>query len=266
MYDSTVITTYLMCPKKFEYEWIKRIVPVTKSPALIFGAIFHDALLVWYKTKDAALAAEEFKNIPKFIGDDTRTPARARLLLDGYVKRWATEPYVIRDLEIEFHLIMANGSIFAGRMDALVDWMKGTYVKDHKTTRSLGLTFFRNFRPHFQLDGYCYACRELVGDCMGAIINGIQVCKTKIDYEKKISARTNAELDNFPINYTLIVDKMEKDIASNTFHKNLANCGMYAGCPYKDLCIYGDDKIGARYKVQKVKELESGCTMVVDDE
>lgn len=264
MYDSTVIRTYLECPKRFEYRWIRRIAPVNKSLPMIFGSLFHEALLIWYTSKDVEKAKKVFNELPKFVEDESRTRERAALLLDKYIERWKDEPYKIRELEVEFHIMMKGGSIFAGRMDALIDWMNGTYVKDHKTSRILGLTFFRGFRPHFQIDGYCYACRELTGSCMGAIINGIQVCKTKMAFEKKISSRTEGELNSFPIEYEKIVGRLEEDILKKSFFKNTSQCHHYGGCPYIDLCTYGDDEISSKFKIEKIKELDNGCTVVLD--
>lgn len=266
MYDSTVIQDYLKCPKLFEYRWVRRIALKEKKIALVFGSLFHSALLIWYTTHDLKKACLVFDELPKFASDETRTRERAIWLMEGYVERWKEEPYTIKELEISFHLAMPGGSIFAGRIDALVEWVRGIYVKDHKTARTLGLSFFRGFRPNFQIDGYCYACKELMGSCTGAIINGIQVCKTKRAYEKSISARTRHELEEFPRQYEVIIKEIEGCILNRNFHKNTTHCATYGGCPYSELCTYGDTQLSGKFKVEKVKELENGCTVVEEEE
>ncbi len=249
IYDATALQTYLRCPKAFEYRWVRGIVPKKESEALLFGATFHKALTVWYTSHNLSQAKKVFEELPKFMEDELRTRDRGKALMEAYVKRWGDEPFKVRDIEVSFHLGMPGGSVFAGRMDMIVEWDGNVYVIDHKTGRSLGLSFFNSLRPHLQFDGYSYACKELVGECRGVIVNGIQICKSKIAFERKVSARSEEEMGVFAENFTLIVQDVERDILRKKFIRNTASCGLYGGCPYKELCVYGDDKLSGNFKV-----------------
>ena len=253
IYDSTFLGSFLQCQMKCYYEWVLGIEPVEPRPPLVFGTIMHEALYYLNKDKDVEKGLKCFDQLPKFIADETRTKERGKLIFEGYVERWKNDEYNVRNLEVEFHLDMPGGSVFAGRIDKIVDLDDLVYSWDYKTTKSMGLSFFKQFRPNLQIDGYCYATRELVGSCAGCIIDGIQVAKTKQGFERDKSERTEREMNAFPINYQKIVEDVERALLKNRWIYNTKQCSMYGECIYKPLCLYGHNPLPCNFKYREVE-------------
>ncbi len=243
VYDASCISDYLSCPKLFYYRYIKQLVPIKESAPLLFGGVMHDALLVWYTTHSLSSSVEVLERIPKDIEDDRRTKEHAVVILTEYTKRYPSEPYLIKQSEVEFHLDMEEGRTYAGRIDQIVKWNGQMYVKDHKTTSQLGMSFFRSFRPSVQMDGYCYACRELCGSCSGAIINAISVAANpKERFGRDISSRTSSELDMFKLQFAKWCTSIEVSVLKKDFLCNYGSCNRWGQCVYWELCVYGEDE------------------------
>jgi len=251
-YDASCISDYLSCPKLFYYRWIRELLPIEEAPPLVFGRVIHTALLSWYTTHNLELALKCLEEIPKDIGDDRRTKEHASVILTEYTKRYTSEPYTIKQSEVEFAIDMSNGRTYSGRIDQIVEWNGQMYVKDHKTTSQLGLSFYRSFRPSVQMDGYCYACRELCGSCSGVIINGISVAANpKERFGRDISSRTAQELDRFKEQFGKWCEQIEISVLKKDFFSNYTSCSHWGQCNYLELCIYGEDERTLELKFKK---------------
>jgi hypothetical protein len=215
----------------------------------------HQALNSWYQYHDVAAAAKEFAPLPPSTqtGGSLHTRERAQGIFELYVDHESKSysPMQVLHQEVEFKLDMPMDRVFSGRMDMIVEWEGGIYVLDHKTT-SKGATayFFSQFRPNLQMDGYCYACRELMGTCLGVIINAISLAaKPQERFGRRVSTRTVRELDSFPGIFTEWAEKLEQDIEALSdpeatrfpFAPNTTRCSDWGGCFAKDVCIYGED-------------------------
>lgn len=254
VYDASCISDYLCCPHLFYYQYVRGLVPTVEPPALLFGRVMHEALLVWYKTKDVVEAVRVFEQLPKDIGDDRRTKEHGEVILKEYVKRYKTEPYQVKQMEVEFCVDMGEGRMYAGRIDQIVEWNNNIFVKDHKTTSSLGLSFYRSFRPSVQIDGYVYACRELCGQCSGAIINGISIAHNpKERFGRDVSSRTPQEVDRFREMFHHWCGGIETAILRKEFPMYYTHCNHWGQCVYWELCVYGEDE---RTIAQRYKEVE----------
>lgn len=253
VYDASCLSDYLGCPKYFYYRWIKRLVPKDEPAPLIFGRAFHSALQRWYEGVDLEECVKEFLIIPKLIEDDRRTRERGESVFREYVERWGKDIDMFEVLYLEkvFHIDMPNDRVYTGRLDVVVKDRSNEqiYIKDHKTTAQLGLAFYRQFRPHVQMDGYCYACKELCGECSGAIINGISIAKNpKERFGREVSPRTPDELKKFEEQFTLWSEKLETDIVRKSFAMHYNHCTHWGTCTYWDLCVYGDDERSVEQK------------------
>lgn len=244
MYDASMISDYLYCPKYFYYRYIRNITSKEEAAPLLFGRVFHEALLIWYRDNDLEKAVEAFAKIPSQMGDSRRTREHGEVIMRKYVKRWAVEPYVTKQLEVEFHLDMGEGRVYAGRIDKIAEQLNQIYVVDHKTSTQLGLSFFRSFRPHVQMDGYCFACRELCGQCSGAIINGVSLAANpKERFQRSLTPRTKRELDKFKVNFHKWCARIEIDVLKKEFVEHYTHCTKWGGkCDFWKLCVFGEDE------------------------
>lgn len=253
MFNSSSISDYMGCPRLFYYSWIRKLVSKEEKPSLRFGRVFHEVLLEWYKTGDKEAAIKKFEPLPSVMSDDHRTKEWGEAIFKQYVERYKTEQGTTLHLEKQF-IIDMGGRLYAGTIDRIEDWTGQVYVDDHKTTKSLGLSFFNAYRPHPQMDGYCYACREIVGKCHGAIINGISVAKApKERFQRFPSSRSEKEIDMWRVDFIDWTDRIMGDVERKHFPRSTVYCNRWGKCRFWELCTYGEDEklIEMNYKVDE---------------
>jgi len=253
MYSSSCISDVMGCPRMFYYNWVRNLEEKVEKPALTFGRVFHDVLKCWYKTGNAEEAIKLFQEIPSNIQDSHRTKEWGEAIFKQYITKYKTEPYKVLYLEKQF-VVEIGERLYAGTVDEIAEWNGQIYVVDHKTTRSLGLSFFDGFRPSPQIDGYCFSCREICGKCHGAIINGISVAKNPKDrFQRYPSSRTDKELDRWRDTFTQWTDIIEACLQTEVWPMNTSYCSRWGKCRFWELCVYGDDPklVEAKFKIRE---------------
>lgn len=289
MFDSSCISDYMGCPRLFYYVWVRRLEMKEEKPALTFGKAFHEALAEWYRTGEEEKAIEKFAAIPTSIQDDSRTKELGVSIFKEYVKRYAKEVGKTLHLEVKFKVeieghcpycnsdefksieketeegdvqclkclrVYTRGRLYAGTIDRIEEWNGQVYVDDHKTTKQLGLSFFENYRPHPQMDGYAFACRELVGRCSGVIINGISVAQNPKDrFLRFASSRTEAEIEGWRETFTDVTDDILRDVERGHWRKSTVYCNRWGKCRFWQLCVYGEDEgyVKQNFNVKETK-------------
>jgi len=257
MFNSSCISDYMGCPRLFYYSWIRKITTKEEKPSLTFGKVFHEVLLEWYKSGDVEKAIIQFDKIPSPPIGEHLTREWGTAVFKEYVERYKTEIGKTLHLEVKFRVEIGN-KIYAGTIDRIEDWGGQVYVDDHKTTKSLGLSFFEMYRPHPQIDGYCYACREVVGKCQGAIINGISTAKNpKERFQRFPSSRTDKEMDRWVENFTDVTDEIVRDVERNHFPMSTTYCHRWGKCKFWEICVYGEEeRMMEQNYVSREKETE----------
>ena len=248
MFNSSSISDYMGCPRLFYWNYIRGIVPKEKKPALEFGRVFHEVLLEWYEKNSREEAEKKFEQLPSMVTDTHLTKDWGISVFKEYVERYNSEAGKTLHLEVVFRVEIGS-RIYSGTMDRIEDWTQQIYVDDHKTTKSLGLSFFESHRPSPQIDGYCFACRELVGKCSGAIINGISTAKNPKDrFQRFISPRTDEEMDMWKEIFTDTTDDMMRDVERKHFPMRTCHCNRWGKCKFWELCVYYQKDEGLREK------------------
>lgn len=258
MFDSSCISDYMGCPRLFYYSWIRGLVTKEEKPTLSFGRVFHEVLLEWYRSGKVEEATKKFDQLPSLITMDTLTKEWGAAIFKQYVERYKTEVGKTLHLEVKFRVEIGE-RIYAGTIDRIEDWGGQVYVDDHKTSASLQLSDCSH-RPSPQIDGYCYACREIVGKCEGAIINGISTAKNpKERFIRFPSSRTDKEMDNWKEVFKDTTDDIVRDVERKHFPQRTTYCNRWGKCRFWEICVYGEDEryIEMNFKVDEKKEIES---------
>ena len=263
IWDNSTIDLFLKCRKKYQYRMVLDLESKTISPALDFGKCIHLALESYYKNnRDLNSMITAFaENYSDKEGDDLRTVENGVKLLAQYHEVYKNESIEILDLEVGFAVPIAHPDnpskhiIYGGRIDGLIKWDSEIYVLEHKTTSRLGYTYFDQFRPNQQLDGYVYGARALTGlPVKGVLLNAMEPWKEV----KKVSAATKKPEDHFarsPImrnedelidfarDVNDIVEEIIKCEQKDRYYKTRSACKDFNyNCVYKDLCLYGMDE------------------------
>ncbi len=257
IFNSSSISDYMGCPRYFYYNCIRRLVPKEMKASLNFGKVFHEVLLEWYKSGNVEVASKLFEQLPSTITADLLTKEWGESIFKQYVERYKNEGGKTLHLEVKFKVEIGD-RLYAGTMDRVEDWAGSIYVDDHKTSARLQLSE-SSHRPSPQIDGYCWACRELVGKCHGAIINGISTAKNpKERFIRFPSSRTEREMDGWKEVFTDTTNEMMRDVERKHFRKQYTQCDRWGKCKFWELCVYGEDEkmIEQNFNVQPIQPVD----------
>jgi len=254
-YDASCLDDFMTCPRLFFYKHLLRLDAKEEPIARFFGLVFHEALAAYYRGFSTEESTKFLDQIPEETPNPLLTRKRAKVLFADYLAYWGREQWLVDRVEEKFVIPMDNETFYTGIMDLVVRKDTATLVVDHKTTSRMGSLFFGSFRPSIQMDGYFFACRELLGSCDGIIVNGINTSgNPKERFGRDENPRSQRELDSFLATYNYFVAAIEQCISDNFWPMSTCkqHCGAWGGCIYKNLCLYGYSKeqINGSYSVR----------------
>lgn len=270
--DYTTLSWFAKCPVYYKLRVVDNIVPLKKSRPVWFGGAIHLGLSEWYNSHDLGKALKVFEdNYEETQEDDLRTIFIGKRILTEYTEKWKEEPFKViyneHSFVVELGKLSGRPILYAGRFDQIIVWDKWTGPFETKTTTRLGYSYFKQFSPNLQVDGYCILCKALLGKCDGVYINAIAVTKTsehdkqhpkgkkepKTGFLRYLSSRTEEQIVAAEKNIIKIAGTIDLFHRKDLFYQSKDRCEDYGSCEYKDICKSNFDKriIEMRYKRQK---------------
>lgn len=253
------------CPLKYKRRILEGRKSRDESGALGAGQAMHAGLADWYRTsllpsmspaQRQELGLNGIRNAwpVKHPVDDWRDLTKVSDVFRGYVKEYPTESFTVLGdanvplVEIPFSIILpvttdeGRKIVYGGIFDTLILWMGQVYILEHKTTSVFGSSYFNEFKPNNQVDGYVYAAQQLTGrPVAGALINAIawyRVGKTK--YERQVTTRTPADLEEWLRNMQASASEIEWHHKHNRWPMRKNSCvTKYGPCEFHHV-----DKLG----------------------
>lgn len=223
--DSTMISAFRSCPRKFYYEFILGLRPPGISVDLHAGGVFAHCLEVVRKefylnqrTLDEALlranAAFEIAWGDFVIPDHKRTnkrPDRVWAAVESYFETYNPtfdhiQPYfsdgkptfeftfaIPLDLAgFPLHPVSGEPFLYAGRFDLLGEYMGLPVVEDDKTS---GSGHYSNWSEKWDLRGqfigYTWACQQLGLPVEQVVVRGVGIQATQIAHAEVIKPYSN---------------------------------------------------------------------------
>ena len=183
--DYTTLSDFQRCPYYYYFRHILHLVPLTKATYFGFGSAWHGGLEVIHKDGTLAQAKDKFAEMYQDSIEDTlRTVARGQRMLELYVELYKHDPYKILYAETPFHIALGD-FILCGKCDAITKHkLDGhIYLKEIKTSTRTGPSYFKKFAFNYQIDIYTMGALELIGDCVGALIDVAKVMKAEPKFE-----------------------------------------------------------------------------------
>lgn len=188
----------------------------------------------------------------KWLGaEDKRSIANGIKILKAYFKHYADDglevvrdetgkPYIERECEFIIHEDGEKVIKFHGTIDIILrNVISGQlFVADHKTTASLGTQFYNRIKPNHQYTGYIWAARECLGiDTDSFLVNGIQVAKTKSEFARQPTQRTEEDFQDLKEAMIEASERILKAVETGLFTMNAPNsCNTYGVCQFFDIC------------------------------
>lgn len=265
--DSTMISAFRACPKKFWYEFVLGLRSET-SIDLHAGAVFSATLERFYQ--------ETYKNgadIPTALGrayqtfttdwgdfvirkeKHPKTPENMWAAVESYVATYPPrtdpcQPYSVGDagsFEFSFAIPLdfpgfpnhpsGDPFIYVGRFDMFGKWNGRPVVRDEKTAQRLESNWSEKWDLRSQFLGYCWALQHNGVKCDTAIVRGVIITTKEIRQVEAIKVYPQFLIDRW-------FDQLRRDLIrlraawdEKHFDYNLADsCTAYSGCAYVPLC------------------------------
>lgn len=193
--DNSMLST-LKCPRLWEYQHSRKLVPSSFAPALNFGSAIHLALEHRARHHEPMLDRQQCESeqtdiLAEFFAenpppeDDHRGLNFAVEVIKQYNERYEIEPYNLlldekgeKMVEFSFAVPLFTYQppsqkagddrmnipvVYTGRLDLPTMWDGKLILVDNKTKGQLGAKVFDEFRMSPQMLGYCWAFQKATG-------------------------------------------------------------------------------------------------------
>lgn len=264
--DSTILSTFRSCPRKFFWQYIEHWKSQSPSVHLVAGGAFaagieaaRNAFYVEGKSSEDSEAIGMLKLLEVYgdfpcPSESAKSPTRMAGALEYYFQAYplgadGAEPITLangrRGIEFGFaeplavvHPVTGDPILYTGRSDMIAQRGKaGIYVYDEKTTSSLGATWGRQWEMRSQFTGYCWAAGKQDIKVSGAIVRGISILKTKYDTIEVSTDRSKYEIARWEEQTIRDIQRMIQSWKEGYWDYNLDGaCTDYGGCAFVQVC------------------------------
>lgn len=291
--DSTAVTTFMVCPRKYFYRMILGYDNPVRQPYFAFGSAYHlfrHVIEVEYlKEPDITkLGNHVIKGIEaasaycdkNLIHTDTNPKYKwGWMTKDRLIKSciaganwWKAEKQkgAIKVLAMEqpFQIELSNGRIIAGRADQVVNFNGKVWGRDFKTSSSQGNYYINSLNPNHQFSLYTYAENKLAGwddndindrlKVEGQLIEVLYNNKTQgPKIEVYLAQRTRNELLTWLKEEQYWHSMIEGCKESDTWPMNPKSCTF---CEYRKVCELSNETQQMTYLKNNYKFKPWDCT------
>ncbi len=271
VWDSTLRSSFVLCPRKFYHAHILHLRPKEESVHLVAGAAFAKGLEVvrwaFYAEKldvDAALCKGLVALIAEYgkfelPDEDKKSLISMCEALVGYFDNYhpgtdPAQPYMVNGkpcVEFNFALPIPDcfhpdtglPLLYAGRFDMVSVFHDQLMGVDEKTASQLGATWADQWPLRAQFIGYAWGARHFELPLMGTLIRGVGLYASapRVRFAQAITMVNEVRIERW-------LNQLKRDI-----HQAIAcwkegfwdyrldtACTAYGGCVYKDICLVND--------------------------
>jgi len=187
---------------------------------------------------------------PNVPDSDKRCQLNGIKILVEYFKRYKDDgltvvsdskgPMVERRVEFPIHVSPDLKITYFGTVDVILENKQTgvVMVVDHKTTSALGSGFYNRVKPNHQYTGYVQGAQVDLGlDTNLFMINGLQVAKTKYDFARQVTERTEEDFEELKNAVLMNVRLFMTFHESGIWPQNAPQpCTMYGSCKFLKAC------------------------------
>ena len=264
--DSSMRSDFVSCPRKCQLKNIEHWKPKDQSVHLLAGGAYARGLEVarkaFYGEGRPALEAIGLglQALMVSYGDFKCPPESAksceRMLgaLEYYFHVWPLDadyatPHLFEGetLGVEFSFVepidllhpeTGNPLLYAGRLDALMNFAGGLSALDDKTTSGIGPKWSQQWDLRSQFTAYIWGLQRAGIDAQGFMVRGLAILKTKFDSAEAITYRPPWMVKRWYNQMLRDVQRMVDCWTEGYWDYNLdESCNAYGGCEYKRICL-----------------------------
>ena len=265
--DSSKLTEYMRCPRRYFWRYLLAWRPSGKSQDLVFGSAWHAALEHLLKVKrqtghypeDVTEAYEHFLSVYREEFDEStdmdyhpKSPGNALSALQQYVSLYKGDAFEVVHTEAggAVPLTVDMRHVLHFKMDDIVRGPDGLYyLQDHKTTKRMDRRWHMQWALSTQMSAYLFALHILYPGqpTYVAEVNGVQFLKTRLEFCRVPVRKTEEDIRCWLDETAAWMDRLDYDMerlqdanpdspSMGCFERNTCACGDFYGCPYHDLC------------------------------
>lgn len=262
-WDSTSLSTFVTCPRKYLYSMLQGWQAQSKSVHLIFGGHYAKALERFHKLRADGADFDEAQlevvrlclletwdseaDAPQDWGDSKKTRDTLIRSIVWYLENYRDDPMQTVILangkpavELSFTVELTSDLVYCGHMDRLVTYGADSdiYVQDQKSTGSaLTSYYFDGYSPDYQMTGYTYAGQVIFNlPVKGVIIDAAQIAVGFTNFARAPVLRSNKSLDEFVEEVKHYTAEANRCHEENYYPMRRTACGNYGGCEFRKVC------------------------------
>lgn len=268
--DSSMLSTFRSCPKKFQRTYLNHWKPKEESVHLHAGGAFAKGLEMARRAFwEQGIPADEAVGIGvealmRAYGDFECPPESAKSLprmlgaLEFYFSNYpldtdSAKPHDFGNgrfgIEFKFaepldilHPTLRQPLIFTGRSDMICDFAGGLFIEDDKTASSLGASWSKQWDMRGQFSGYTWAAQRAGLPVQGTLVRGVSILKTKYDTQQCVTYRPPFMIDMWLEQTYRDIKRMMWMWEEGYWDYALDGaCVEYGGCNMARLCTSKDE-------------------------
>jgi hypothetical protein len=185
-------TTYSMwnlfrnCRKAAHWRYVLELAPLARDRHLSFGALIHECLEAWHRTRDLRAALEPVERACMHRAQDEeqrRVWHLATAMMRAYAARYAAEEFEVVALEKEFEGRIINPETgaesrsftLAGKVDGIVRVGSEHFLLEHKTAAAVDGSYLERLWTDFQITIYAHYVEQALGIRIAGVLYNILV-------------------------------------------------------------------------------------------
>lgn len=263
--DSTKLTTFMDCPRRYFYEYILGWRSTAPNNHLVFGSAWHKAqehLLLQSYTQVAVDEAmflfmnEYRKELPEETDElyGNKTPDKAYAALKQYASYYANDlsNWEVLYTEVAGTVLITPEDVMSFRLDSILrERDSGMYLSlDHKTGSKKGRTWTDKWTLLTPIGLYTHVlyCLYPEDKVRGVKVRGTFFYKSKpAEFEDVPCWKSKDQMQTWlwsttywynalKLNIHLFSKCTDSDDIMMAFPMQTESCTKYFGCPYHDFC------------------------------
>jgi len=145
---NSMLKVFRRCPKQADYKYAQRLKPRTVAKPLKKGTWMHALLEEHHAGRSWEDKHLEFAKQYDQLFDEEKDyygdlPTECRQLMESYLWHYKDDPWKVLETEFTIETEFPDGTLFRGKVDALVENQFGLYLVDHKNQKKFPDFTFR---------------------------------------------------------------------------------------------------------------------------
>lgn len=262
-WDSTSITSFTTCPRKYYYSQLQGWTSELRSVHLIFGGHYASALEHFHKHRAAGATHDDaLRLVVREVLENTwdteaaapqewfhASKTRDTLVrsIVWYLEQFKNDPMqtvILSDgraaVEYSFSLDLSDDYLYCGHIDRLVTYGDGNdiYVQDQKTSGAqITPRYFEGFSPDYQMTGYTWAGQIIFNmPVKGVVVDAAYIAVGFTAFGRQAISRSDRQLEEFRVEVLDKIDLAKRAHESGYYPMNRTACGNYGGCEFRRVC------------------------------